>query len=298
MHRYLTLLPLLVAAGCAGAAPEAPAPAVSTGPLAVPDCDALGGAQLDRARQLLGASYIHDCCDRPLAACLEQQPRCRLAVRLAANVCRRVAAGEDDQQIERALALRARMAQSAQIDPAVTIDLDGAPRVGGEAAPVTIVVYAGPRGTHCARLTPLIHQAVVDGPLQGKARLFLKPFPLRSNPHSKEAGLAFVAARQLGKLWEFVLHSYARFDQFTPELQPEWAATVGIDRAEFERLVAAPETKEQLSASKLEGLENGVESTPSVFLDGRYYQGELEIEELVDTVLELHDRSQGLIHVE
>lgn len=296
MARYLTLLPLLAATACAGAAPGAPRTPDAGVPLNVPDCDTLGAAELGRARELLGRSYAHDCCDQPLAACLAARPRCALAVRLAANVCRRVSAGEDDARIARALALRARMAQAAQLDPPATIDLAEAPVAGDPAAPVAVVIYAGPRGTHCARLTPPVHAAVEGGALRGKARLYLKPFPLRSNPHSKEAGLAFVAAQRLGKLWEFALHSYARFDEFAPALQPEWAAAIGLDRAEFERLVADPATAEQLSASKLEGLENGVDSTPTVFIDGHRYLGENEVDELVDTVAEAHDRAQGRVH--
>ncbi|MFH1435292.1 MAG: hypothetical protein ABIJ56_06215 [Pseudomonadota bacterium] len=46
----------------------------------------------------------------------------------------------------------------------------------------------------------------------------------------------------------------------------------------------------------MEGLENGVESTPAYFIDGRFYQGEVEFEELVDVIEEMVDRSSGLIH--
>jgi protein-disulfide isomerase len=64
----------------------------------------------------------------------------------------------------------------------------------------------------------------------------------------------------------------------------------------FEQLLADPALTERLIASKQEGLQNGVTSTPSFFVDRRAYEGELEIGEIVDTVLEIHDRRQGLTH--
>lgn len=291
---------LLLTLGCSGSAPSGPA-APAAGPATEPAptrtaCDSLPDDQRRQAQGLLEATYIHDCCDQPLARCLEQEPRCRLAVRLAENVCRRVARGEDDQQIERALSHRASLARAEQLGDRAEIDLRGAPAAGAADAPVTVVLFAGPRGTHCARVTPLIHEAVSSGPLAGKAKLYLVPFPLRSNPHSKEAGVAFLAAQDMGRLWEFALHAYARFDDFEVSKQAEWAAAVGLDRERFEQLTGDPALAERLAASKMQGLELGVESTPTFFVDGLRYPGELEIDELVDTIEEIYERSQGETH--
>jgi protein-disulfide isomerase len=273
--------------------PVEPAPA--NGPTRT-ECDSLAAKQKQRADEILARTYIHDCCDQTLAACVREERRCRLAVRLAENVCRRVSRGQDDEGIELALSLRARMMESEQLDQASAIDLADLPAAGDADAPLTMVLYAGPRGVNCAQITPQVHEAVTEGALKGKAKLFLKPFPLRSNPHAKEAGVAFLAAQDLDRLWEFVLHSYSRFDDFTVESQPAWAEAVGLDRARFEQLLADPALAERLVASKMEGLENGVKSTPTFFIDGRFYHGDLDIEELVDTIEELHDRATGLTH--
>lgn len=284
--------------GCSGrsgsGAKEPPA-----GPAAEPtrtSCDALPEAQGARAGEILAKTYIYDCCDETLAGCLQHEKRCLLAVRLAENICRRVAEGQDEATIELALSLRERMMQAEHIDEPVKIDLEGVPPVGDPGAVVTLVGYAAPRGEHCARMTPLVHEAVTAGALKGKARLYVKPFPMKSNPHSKEAGVAFLAALELGKFWEFVLHSYAHFDEFSLEVQPEWAEAVGLDREEFEKLLEDPEIVPRLAAGKMEGLENGVESTPAYFIDGRFYQGEMEYEELVDVTQEMYEHAQGLVH--
>jgi len=261
-------------------------------------CDELDPALAKRAHALLSTLHIHDCCDETLVECLHEQKRCLLAVRLAENVCRRVADGQDEASIRLALSLRARMMQSEQLGMVSEIDLTGMTVAGDPDSPVTLVMYAGPRGTSCAKIAPLVHEAVTLGPLQGKVRLFLRPFPMRSNPHSKEAGAAFLAAQELGSLWAFVLYSYEHFDAFTPEGQVQWAEAVGLDAVQFAELAQSEEIAEWLVEGKMEGLDNGVDSTPTFFIDGRRYLGELEIHELVDTLEETYERSQGLVYEE
>ncbi len=261
-----------------------------------PDCSALAPGERERAVSLMDDTYIHDCCDLPLSSCLEQQPACLLAERLADNICRRVGQGQEDELIQRAMKQRSwSMVPSG--DP-LLFDLEAAPSVGDPESPVQLVVFAAPRGFHCARVVPGIHEAVTAGPLQGKVQLHAKLFPLRSNEHGKEAGLAFLAAHQLGAFWEFALHGYAHFDGFSLEAQLGWAEAVGLDIAELERRIAAPALLDLLAAHKREGVDNGIESTPAFFIDGHPYRGELEVDELIDVLEEAWERSMGFTHSE
>jgi protein-disulfide isomerase len=268
------------------------------------DCARLGASTRARADRLLARLHAHDCCDQPLGRCLQERPLCRLAVRLASNLCRRVARGEEDQRIERAMVQRALTfvgvagpgseggrAQRAQIE------LGGLTAAGDAAAPVTLIAYSSPRGVHCARLVPALHQAVTAGALRGRARLYLKVFPLRSQPHASEEALAFLAANRLGRFWDYVLHAYQHFDGFAPARLLEWAQALGLPADQFAAALDDPALRRQLSAGKREGLENGVESTPTVFIDGRRYRGELAADELVDVVEEAFEAKQGLVYV-
>ncbi len=260
-----------------------------------PACQDLEPEEQVRVSALMDATFIHDCCDQALSACLEQQPRCLLAERLAENICRRVVEGQEDDTIRRALKGRA-WTMLPYGDP-VDLDLSDAPTAGEPGAPVKVVVFSAPRGYHCARVVPGVHEAVTSGSLQGKVELSYRLFPLRSNEHYKEAGLAFLAAQRLGAFWDFALHSYANFDAFSLDTQLLWAAQLGLDRAVLERLMGEPDLLDQLKASKRQGVENGVSSTPTFFIDGHLYRGELEVDEIVDTLEEAWERSQGLSHV-
>ena len=165
--------------------------------------------------------------------------------------------------------------------------------VGSPEAPVEVVVYACARCPYCSRLVPPLYEAVVSGSLAGRARLVFRLFPIRGHEGSTEAGLAFLAAARGGRFWEFLLHAYRHFDEFTPERQVEWAATVGLDPTQFSATVEDPALREALVASKKEGLANGVEETPTLFLDRRRWVGDLELDEIVDAIEEEADRVEG-----
>lgn len=278
MRERLTVL-VAVLALAAGAAAQTPV------------CDQLEGRSVETARRLLESEYLYECCDDTIARCLEARPTCALAVRLADNVCRRVAEGQDEARIRRGLSRRARSMVGGGT-PA-EVDLSGAAVAGSPDAPVEVLVYACARCPYCSRLVPALHDAVVSGPLKGRARLVFRTFPIRGHENSTEAGLAFVAAARGGRLWEFLLHAYRHFDQFEPGRQPEWAAAVGLDPSAFAAALEDPASREALVASKKEGLANGVEETPTLYLNRRRWVGDLEIAEVVDAIGEEADRVGG-----
>jgi len=256
-----------------------------------PVCDQLEDRCRETARALLESEYLYECCDDTIARCLEARPTCALAVRLADNVCRRVAEGQDEARIRRGLSRRARSMVGGGT-PA-EVDLTGAPAVGSPEAPVEVLVYACARCPYCSRLVPALYDEVVSGSLRGRARMTFRTFPIRGHEGSTEAGLAFVAAARGGRFWEFLLHAYRHFDEFEPGHQPEWAATVGLDPVAFAAALEDPALREELVASKKEGLANGVEETPTLFLNRRRWVGDLEIAEVVDAIGEEADKVGG-----
>jgi protein-disulfide isomerase len=256
-----------------------------------PTCDKLAEEQKALATQLLGKEHPYDCCDDTIANCLKQKEVCLLAVRLAENICRRVSDGQDATRISRALSRRARSMLGR--GKRAAIDLKDVPAIGASNAPVQLVEYACGRCPYCARITPKIYEAVTKGRLKGKARLHFKVFPIRGHEFSKEAGLGFMAAAALGGFWSFALYSYERFDLFCPAKQVEWAAHAGLDRHQFDGLLKDPALEQKLVTSKKEGIVNKVDATPTFFINGRKYFGDMDIEEMVDVVSEEYDRLLG-----
>jgi len=257
-----------------------------------PACDEVPDERKAFAAELLASQRPYDCCDDTLAHCLEQEPTCSLAFRLSENICRRVAGGQSRDRIVSALSRRALNASEGV--RRAEISLAGLSVAGDESAPITVVEYACPRCPFCAAMTPRIHDAVVDGPLKGKVKLYFKTFPLRGHMGAKESGLAFVAAQRLGHFWEFVLYFYQRFELFSVLGQVEWAEAVGMDRNEFRRAMADPASRRALVEMKKEGIVNDVEATPTFFVNGRKYRAELFPEEVIDVLEEEFDRIEGV----
>jgi protein-disulfide isomerase len=258
-------------------------------------CVALDAPQRRAAEKILTSEYLYDCCDETVSRCLEAQPACRLAVRIADDVCRRVAAGQDEVGIRRALSRRARSMMGGA-NPA-EIDLSTAPIFGPADAPVTVVIYACGRCPYCSELIPALYEIADNGALNGDVRLAFRVFPIRGHEGSTDAGLGFAAAAETDGFWLYMLHAYRHFDDYSAERQVEWAGEVGLDHDDFSSRLRDPATREALVESKKEGLANGVEETPTLFLNGRQWVGDLAIEPLVDAIQEEAERVRGDVWV-
>ena len=246
-------------------------------------CDGLKGAEREVAMAVLKSQRPYDCCSRTIHECLQKKPVCSLVTRLANDICRRAGAGESRAEIERELLRRA----ASRSSPKAGIDLSHAVVAGDPNAPVEIVLYVCARCPYCARLTPALYRSVTAGHLKGKARLYLRPFPIRSHEGSTVAAMAWLAAQRLGKFWEMVLHMYENFDRFDPSKLPDCAAHNGMDRAAFSKLLQDPGLRKQLVESKKEGIRNHVSATPTIFVERRKYQADLDIVAVEDFVMEV-----------
>lgn len=256
----------------------------------LPDpCAGLAGGERTRALRLMDSLYPYECCDDTIAACLRTPHPCPLAVRLAANVCRRVAAGHDDERIRRAHSRRARSILGGGEEP--VIDLSGLEAAGDAGAPVTLVVYACPRCPYCSRLVPALHAAVTTGSLAGKARMFFRIFPIRGHPGAAEAALVWQAAAAQGRLWPYLLAAYADFPAESAAATGRWARAAGLDPQQLGALAASEATHEEVVSAKKEGIVNGVTETPTLFINGVRYVGELDIDEVIDILEEAAERS-------
>lgn len=251
-----------------------------------PTCDALTGAKKQLATELINTQHLYDCCDDTIAACLKKS-KCTLAKRLADQVCRLAGAGKDKAAITRSLSQRATSMMSARPMP---IDLSKAERAGEANAPVTVTMYLCSRCPYCARLVPKLYKAVTEGQLKGVAKAYVREFPVRSHAQSTELALATVAARRLGKGWPYLLHLYSHMETLDNAKLTQYAVELGLDGQAFRSELEDPSVRAQLVASKREGVRNRVTATPTIFINGKRYSGDLDFESIVDVVQEQAER--------
>lgn len=254
-------------------------------------CALLTQADRSQANEILNSQYCYNCCDLTIAECLKQEPRCRLATRLRDFIYRLLGTGMTSQKIERALLDRGLSMIETPVRAA--IDPKTGSRVGKAGALVEAVLYTCVRCPFCSKLFPPLYDAVVEGALKGKVALLVKVFPIKGHPYSVEAGLAAVAAWKQGKMSEFFLDAYKHFDGFTPKHLPSWAEKIGLDMAEYRQAVGDATTRDILVAVKREGYRNKVHATPTLFINGRKYQGPMDDQTLIDVMEEEYDRMRG-----
>ncbi len=279
-RRWILLALLAVPLGAARAAT----------PAEVTCCQHLDPAELERARGIMERQFPYDCCDDTVATCLAQQAEaCPLVGRLAGEICRRVGAGESEAQIDQALRLRARSMMPG--GPVADIAVEGRPALGEAQAPVTVVVYACITCPFCAVLIPQLQREMLEGSLKGKVRMVFAPFPIKGHEGSVEGGLAMLAAHAQGRFWDYLDLAYGHFDDLDVDKLEPWGGQLGMDMGAYGAAVADPTTRQALVESKREGMAAGVSSTPTFFVDGRLYHGELELVQLLDVLGEAWERS-------
>ncbi len=256
-----------------------------------PVCDALSAKDRAAAARAFEALHPYDECDQTFERCLLEKPPKPLVLRLASDVCRMVREGQTVLQIERALEKRERSLHP--VGKRAVVSADSAMAAGDENAPVTVAVFACARCPFCKVVVPGLYREVTQGRLRGKARLVFRPFPIKDHPGSTEGGLALLAAARLGGFWPYLLHLYENFDTFCPKLLADWAAAVNLPREEFERAMSDPGLREQLVASKQEGLRCGVKATPTLFVDGREYVYENRLPVMIDVLEEAAEAARA-----
>jgi len=258
-------------------------------------CERLDTEQNKRLNTLLSEIKLYDCCDDTVENCLKKEKVCRLAVRIKEEICLLLREKVKDPDIKTEIMNRAKSMSSQLKRP--EFELDDAFMTGDKDAKVTIVSYICARCPFCAIVTPKLYKEVTEGRLKGKAKLYIRPFPLKSHDHSVEGGLALVASAKMGKFYEYLIRLQEDFNNFSVPRLNIYAADVGLNIEEFEKISKLEETKKYLEKSKKEGLKNGVDATPTFYINGKKYYANYYIDILVDTVLEEYDRVTGDLYL-
>lgn len=256
-------------------------------------CKNLSKEKNEFVTKILQAQYPYDCCDQTLAECLMENHRCRVAVRLARQICTMAAQDGSVEMIEDSLAKRA--ATMLPSPSSAKVDMTRVALAGDKASPVTLVAYLCVRCPFCSKLLPKLYKEVTEGQLKGKVKLAVRLFPIKGHKGSVDAGLAALAAQKQGKFFQFMLYAYEHFDDFSPEKLAVWTKDTGLDMTLYEAAVNDPATRLELVAGKKEGVANQVGATPTLFINGRLYRASMTQLILTDILEEEFERVTGNI---
>jgi protein-disulfide isomerase len=100
-------------------------------------------------------------------------------------------------------------------------------------------------------------------------KIVFKNFPIRSHKFAVQAAVAALAADRQGKFWDFHDELFKQYDKLNEEKVQEIAAKLKLDKAQFEKDRKDPLLLEQIKYDYNEGIRLGINSVPSVFVNGR-----------------------------
>ncbi|HKG23120.1 MAG TPA: thioredoxin domain-containing protein [Blastocatellia bacterium] len=150
--------------------------------------------------------------------------------------------------------------------PSYKIDTEGQPWKGAEKAEVTIIEFTDFQCPMCAKTHPILDELVKE--YNGKVRLVVRDYPLPQHENALKAAEAAEAAREQGKYWEFVSLMFENQKELGVDKLKEYAARLGLDRKKFDEGLDSGKFATQVQKDLQEGLKIGVNSTPSVYVNG------------------------------
>jgi protein-disulfide isomerase len=157
--------------------------------------------------------------------------------------------------------------------PRVSVAIAAAnPTLGSSSAPVTIIEFSDYQCPFCQRVEPTLKR--LRAAYGDKIRIVWKDFPLTQiHPQAFKAGEAAHCAGDQGKYWE--LHDVLFSNQ--SELQVDdlkrHALTLGLKADAFNQCLDSSKHGERVRDGVSEGNQLGVNSTPTIFINGRRLSG-------------------------
>lgn len=146
------------------------------------------------------------------------------------------------------------------------IDISGAPILGKEDAPVTLIVFSDFECPHCSKVKPMLDQLLNTN--KDTLRIAFKHLPLRMHSNAEPAALAAIAAQKQGKFWQ--MHdALFGITNWTPTVIEETAMGIGLDMDQFRIDRDSMETRMRLAKDVNDAQMADISATPSLFINSR-----------------------------
>jgi protein-disulfide isomerase len=170
---------------------------------------------------------------------------------------------------------------------------------GSESAPVEITEYADYQCPFCQTFATLQMPTIEERLIRtGRLRWRYRDFPLQQHQWARIAAHSAACADEQGKYWEQHDRIY--------EGQGEWsgardgadhfrkyAQTNGLDLGRYDECMDSGKYAGRIQASYEEGARVGVQSTPTLLVGDRLYQGRIDSDAIARLVDSLAPRAAG-----
>lgn len=245
------------------------------------DLNGLTAAQKTAVLKLLREEDCSCGCGMKLAECRVKDPSCTYSKGLSAILIKNIRDGKTPAQALASLKsspLAKGPVPRPLLEDPIKLSIAGAPAKGPENARVTIVEFSDFECPYCSRAVGQVDALMKVFP--NDIRLVYKQFPLSMHPHARFASLAALAANQQGKFWQMHDKLFANYHQLTREHITALAREIGLDIDKFNADLASGKLEPVLNKDLKDGEESGVDGTPAFFINGKHYNGPMEVSQV------------------
>jgi len=215
-------------------------------------------------------------CAMKVAECRVKDPKCTYSRGLASVTVAAIKAGKsvDDAIAESKASKYGTRPTPKLLDDPVPIPTLGSPAMGPADARITMVEFSDFQCPYCSRATAQINATLKAYP--NDVRLIFKQYPLAElHPAAALSAAAALAAHAQGKFWPMHDVMFANRSRLSRPSILAWAKEIGLDMQRFTADLDSEAIRKAVVRDVADGDKAGVEGTPTVFLNGQRYNGDL-----------------------
>jgi protein-disulfide isomerase len=242
------------------------------------DLKALKPAQQKTALQVLRANDCVCGCGMKIAECRVKDPNCTYSRGLAGVIVDAIKGGKSaGEAMAAAKASKFGHApdHSKILEDPVKIPVSGSPVTGPPQAPLTLVEFSDFQCPFCVQAAPEIQAVLKAYPTQVK--LIFKQFPLDQHSQAALAAAAALAAHRQGKFWPLHDALFAQRGKLSRDIIVKLAADLHLDMKRFTADMNSAEMRKAVDKDRDDGETAGVNSTPTIFIGGKHYNGSIKL---------------------
>ncbi|HEX8495183.1 MAG TPA: thioredoxin domain-containing protein [Pyrinomonadaceae bacterium] len=150
--------------------------------------------------------------------------------------------------------------------PVQAVSADDDPARGEKNAPVTVVVFTDFQCPSCAATHPMVDETIKA--YGNRVRLVVRDFPLPQHAQARKAAEAAAASNAQGKFFEYIALLFKNQSALDVPSLKKYAAALGLDTARFNAALDSGEYAAEVEHDVEDGEQYGVDSTPSIFVNG------------------------------
>jgi len=147
---------------------------------------------------------------------------------------------------------------------------------GSAAAPITIVEFSDYQCPFCARVNPTLDR--VRQTYGDRVKIVFKDYPLPNHAQAPKAAEAAHCAGEQNKYWEMHDAMFANQRALEVPSLKQAARAIGLDGAKFDQCVDSGKHAGLVAAGMELGNKMGVNSTPTLYINGRAVIGAMPFE--------------------